>query len=188
MGKYALIIVDMIKGNIDFNRKGPLDMEAGKILPNIQSLIQGFRENDQRVVFSCDSFMEGDFIFRGKMPPHAIRGSGQDYPIEELGMLPTDHYLPKRRMSSFHKTDLDQSLRTWGVETAVVCGVVTNVCVLLTAIDAMQNDFRSVIVSDASACHKPEIHETTLNLYSPNILEPLIRVMTSEEILREIRA
>jgi nicotinamidase-related amidase len=187
LGKYALIVVDMIKGNIDLNRNGPMDIEAGKIIPNIRELIQGFRENDHKVVFSCDSFMEGDFIFGGRMPPHAIRGTGQDYPIDELGMLPTDHYLPKRRMSSFFKTDLDQSLRTWGVQTAVVCGIVTNVCVLLTAIDAMQNDFKSVIVSDACACHKPEIHETTLKLYSPNILEPLIRVLSADEILEEIK-
>lgn len=187
MGKYALIIVDMIKGNLDLNRQGPLDIEAGKIVPNIKKLIQGFRRADQKVVFSCDSFMEGDFIFGGRMRPHAIRGTGQDTPIDELGMEDRDHYLPKRRMSSFYKTDLDQSLRTWGVETAVVCGIVTNVCVLLTAIDAMQNDFKSVIVSDASACHKPEIHEMTLRLYGENILEPLIRIMTYDEILSEIK-
>jgi nicotinamidase-related amidase len=67
-----------------------------------------------------------------------------------------------------------------------VCGIVTNVCVLLTVMDAIQNDFRAVMVSDACACHKPEIHEMTLQSYSNLTLFPLIRVMTASEIANEI--
>ena len=89
-------------------------------------------------------------------------------------------------MSSFYKTDLDQTLRTWGVYTIVVCGIVTNVCVLLTALDGLQNDFRSIIVSDASACHKLEVHEATLRLYDSLILKPLFRIMTAEEVRAEL--
>jgi isochorismate hydrolase len=101
-------------------------------------------------------------------------------------MQPSDLFLPKRRMSSFYKTDLDQTLRTWGVDTVVVCGIVTNVCVLLTAMDAIQNDFRSVIVSDACACHKSSIHEATLQLYSGFVLDPIFRIMTADQIIGEL--
>ena len=120
------------------------------------------------------------------MPPHAIRGTGGDEPIADLEMQPTDLLLPKRRMSAFYKTDLDQTLRTWGVDTVAVCGIVTNVCVLLTALDAIQNDFRSVIVSDACACHKPALHEMTLGLYDKFILAPLFRIMPASEITEEL--
>jgi nicotinamidase/pyrazinamidase len=188
MAGYGLIVVDMIKDNVNTQRHGLLDQEATKIIPNILHLTRTFRRHGEKVVFACDSFMEDDFIFGGRMRPHAIRGTGGDQPIDELEMQSSDLLLAKRRMSSFHKTDLDQTLRTWQIHTVVVCGIVTNVCVLLTVMDAIQNDFRAVMVSDACACHKPEIHEMTLQSYSNLILFPLIRVMTASEIANEIAA
>lgn len=186
MSQNALIIVDMVKDNVDLNSDGPMDQEAAKIVPVLKELSRAFRKQGHRVVFACDSFMENDFIFGGRMKPHAIRGTGGDAPLDELEMQPGDLFVPKRRMSSFYKTDLDQTLRTWGVDTVYVCGIVTNVCVLLTAMDAVQNDFRAVIVSDACACHKPEIHEATLKLYEGFVLAPLFRIMTSTEAMAEI--
>jgi nicotinamidase/pyrazinamidase len=184
---YALIVVDMIKDNVDTAGHGQIDVEAKKIVPIIRDLAKTFRHCGHKVVFACDSFMPGDFIFGGRMPPHAIRGTGGDQPIAELEIQPSDILLPKRRMSAFYKTDVDQTLRTWGVDTVVVCGIVTNVCVLLTALDAIQNDFRSVIVSDACACHKSSLHETTLGLYDKLILAPLFRIMTASEITKELK-
>lgn len=186
MAGYALVIVDMIRDNVKTERHGLMDVQATKIVPRIVDLSTEFRSFGGKVVFACDSFMEGDFIFKGRMPPHAIRGTGGDQPIPELGMQPSDLFLPKRRMSSFYKTDLDQTLRTWGVDTVAVCGIVTNVCVLLTALDAVQNDFRAVIVSDACACHKPSIHEATLQLYSGFLLDPIFRIMTASELAEEL--
>jgi nicotinamidase-related amidase len=188
MPGYTLVIVDMIKDNVKPSGSGLLDREAARILPVINRLSGEFRNAGQKVVFACDSFMEGDFIFGGRMGAHAIRGSGGDMPIDELVMKPEDVYLPKRRMSAFYKTDLDQTLRLWGAHTIVVCGIVTNVCVLLTALDAIQNDFRAVIVSDACACHKAELHEQTLGLYRGLILDPLFRILPSEDMIAEITA
>jgi nicotinamidase/pyrazinamidase len=186
VSRHALIIVDMAKDNVNTSSHGMIDIEAKKIIPIIVDLAQQFRKYGSHVVFACDSFMEGDFIFRGRMPQHAIRGTGGDQPISELEMQPSDLYLPKRRMSAFYKTDLDQTLRTWGVDTVAVCGIVTNVCVLMTAMDAIQNDFRAVIISDACACYKPEIHEMTLRNYENFLLEPIFRIMTSAKMAEEL--
>jgi nicotinamidase/pyrazinamidase len=183
---YALIIVDMIKDNVNTSGHGAMDREARRLIPSILELSRAMRKSGGHVVFACDSFMKDDFIFGARMPPHAIRGTGGDHPIDELEMQPEDLFLPKRRMSGFYKTDLDQTLRTWRVETVIVCGIVTNVCVLLTALDALQNDFRSVIASDASACHKPEIHEMTLRSYEKFVLAPLFRIMSVAEIVAEL--
>ncbi|MBI5572368.1 MAG: cysteine hydrolase [Desulfomonile tiedjei] len=186
MPGYALIVVDMVKDNVNTQGHGHMDLEAQKIIPPILELTRAFRRSGNRVVFACDSFMEGDFIFKGRMRPHAIRGTGGDHPIDELEMQPQDLFLPKRRMSAFYKTDLDQTLRTWGVHTVAVCGIVTNVCVLLTALDAIQNDFRSVVISDACACHEREIHETTIRLYEGFVLAPIFRTVTVPEVVSEI--
>ena len=186
MSEYALIVVDMIKDNVDTEDHGMISREARKIVPSILGLTRTFRKTGNRVVFACDSFMEGDHIFKPRFPPHAIRGTGGDEPIKELEMQPSDVFLQKRRMSSFYKTDLDQTLRTWGVRTVVVCGIATNVCVLLTAIDAVQNDFDAVIVSDACACHKPEYHDATLSLYEPLVKLGFMRIMNASEVSGEL--
>jgi nicotinamidase-related amidase len=183
---YALIVVDMIKDNVNTERHGLMDVQAAGVVPAILELTDLFRRTGGRVVFACDSFMEGDFIFRGRMLPHAIRGTGGDMPIPELQMQPSDLFLQKRRMSSFHKTDLDQTLRTWGVHTVVVCGITTNVCVLATAIDAIQNDFYAIIASDACACHDPRLHEMTLKVFEP--LQGIVpfKILTVAQVKEEL--
>ncbi|MGO8881013.1 MAG: cysteine hydrolase family protein [Desulfomonilaceae bacterium] len=185
---FALVIVDMIKDNVDLKRGAALDVEAGKIIPKINELAREFRARSCPVIFACDSFMADDFIFGGRMKPHAIRGTGGDLPIKELDVEPSDVVLAKRRMSAFHKTDLDQTLRTWKITTVVVCGIMTNVCVLLTALDALQNDFNTVIVTDASACYKAELHEATLKVYENLPLFPLFRLMPTDEVIAEMSA
>lgn len=182
----ALVIVDMVKDNVDLDRGNPLDIEAGRIIPRINELGEFFRTRNKPVIFACDSFMKNDFIFGGRMKSHAIRGTGGDLPIKALNPQLNDLILPKRRMSAFYKTDLDQTLRTLNVDTVMVCGIMTNVCVLLTALDAIQNDFKSVIISDASACHKREAHDMTLKLYDQFALFPLFRILSSNEIISEI--
>ncbi|MGC8660798.1 MAG: cysteine hydrolase family protein [Desulfomonilaceae bacterium] len=185
---YALVIVDMIKDNIDLGRGSALDQQSAKIIPVINKLSKTFRSSSHPVIFACDSFMTGDFIFNGRMKPHAIRGTGGDLPIKELDVQPSDLILAKRRMSAFHKTDLDQTLRTWKVKTVVVCGIMTHVCVLLTALDALQNDFNTIIVTDASACYKAQLHHMTIQLYESMPLFPLFRLMSSKEVITELSA
>ncbi len=134
MAGYALIIVDMVKDNVNTAGHGMMDLQAKPLIPKILQLSEAFRSSENKVVFACDSFMREDFIFGGRMQPHALRGTGGDEPIDELKPQPSDLFLPKRRMSSFYKTDLDQTLRTWGVHTVAVCGIVTNVCVLTDSV------------------------------------------------------
>jgi nicotinamidase-related amidase len=183
---YALIVVDLIIDNVNPRGNNLLDKEVVRILPTVIDMARHFRRNGGRVVFACDSFIEGDFIFKSRIPPHAIRGTLGDRPLDELEMQAGDLYLPKRRMSAFYKTDLDQTLRTWGVDTVAVCGIVTNVCVLLTALDAVQNDFHAILVSDACACHSREIHEATVNTYEKLMLAPIFHVMPSAHLIQEL--
>lgn len=177
----------MIKDNVDMQGSRVLDIEAKKIVPVLLDLTRAVRDNGGRVIYACDSFMEGDFIFEGRMSPHSIRGTGGDQPLDELDLQPSDVILPKRRFSAFYKTDLDQTLRTWGVRTVAVAGITTNFCVLLTALDAVQNDFRAVIVSDASACHKASMHDNILALYGSTPMAPLLRTLSASEVIDELR-
>ncbi len=183
--KPAVIIVDMVKDNL--KPEYPIAKEAEAIIPRINHLLEEARRFGVPVIFACDSFLPEDFIFRGKMKPHSLRGTEGSQVTERLKMAPGDVYLPKRRFSAFFKTDLDQTLRTWGIDTVAVGGITTNVCVLMTVMDALCHDFRVVWLEDCCAAHKREVHEKTLDLYRKFALWPLLRIMTSEEFLNEIK-
>lgn len=186
MTDHALIVVDMIKENVNLEGSSMLDAEARKILPTLLNLTRAFRRRGCHVIYACDSFMEDDFIFQSRMSPHSLRGSGGDQPLDELEPKPIDMILPKRRFSAFYKTDLDQTLRTWGVNTVAVAGITTNFCVLMTALDAVQNDIRAIIVTDASACHKQSVHDNVLGLFGNTPMFPLLRTLSATEIIDEL--
>ena len=82
--------------------------------------------------------------------------------VEELEPQPGDEVLDKTRHSAFYETDFDDRLTRLGIDTLVICGVTTNVCVEATARDGFTHDYRIVIVSDASAAVTPEMHTGTL--------------------------
>ena len=184
----AIIIVDMLKDSFREEHQLPITKEAKPIIPRINRLLKRARELGIPIIFACDSFLPEDFIFRGKMKPHSLRGTEGAEVIDELDKEEGDVILPKRRFSAFFKTDLDQTLRTWAVDTVAVGGIATNVCVLMTAMDALCHDFASIILEDCCAAHKREVHETTLDNYRKFPLYPLFRIMTSKEFLREVEA
>ncbi len=185
MTKPAIIVVDMIKDNLKETSRHPVTLEARRILPNLQRLLTESRKRGFPVVFACDSFLKDDFIFRGRMKVHALRGTAGAEVIEELCPHPIDILLPKRRFSAFYKTDLDQTLRLLGVDTIVVAGITTEVCVLMTALDGLCHDFCVILLDDCTASRSAEIHDTCLGLYRDFALYPLLRDMGLSDFLAE---
>jgi nicotinamidase-related amidase len=167
-----------------FEHDYPITPHARAIVPKVNELTAWARRRDHPVVFACDSFLPDDFIFGGKMKPHSLRDTPGSEVASELPRAASDVILPKRRFSAFFKTDLDQTLRTWGIDTVLVCGIATHFCVLATALDALCHDFQAIIIEDAAASYKPEIHEQTLDLYRKNPLYPLLQVLSVEEVCR----
>lgn len=183
--KPAIIIIDMLEGNYSKPLQGIKEEE--KIVPVVRDFLKTARTLGIPVIFACDSFMEKDFIFKGRMKPHAIRGTQGTKPLSELEPEASDIILDKRRFSAFFKTDLDQTLRTLGVDTVAVGGINTHFCVLATAFDAVCNDFTTIILEDMSAAFKREIHENFLDAYRKSAIYPIFRVMTSGDLIEEFK-
>ena len=184
--KPAIIVVDMLKDNLKENSRNPYLQEGKAIIPNLQKLLEESRKKEFPIIFACDSFLKDDFIFKGRMKVHSLRGTQGAEVVDELKPEPTDILLPKRRFSAFFKTDLDQTLRTLGVDTIVPTGMTTEVCVLMTAMDALSQDFSVILLEDCTASRNREFHQGCLNLYRDFALYPLLRIMTMEEFLKEI--
>lgn len=56
--------------------------------------------------------------------------------------------LRKTSASAIFSTGLSEWLRLRGVDTAVIVGCTTNGCVRATVVDAMQFNFRTIVVED----------------------------------------
>lgn len=68
----------------------------------------------------------------------------------------------KHRYSGFTSPGLDRALRDRGVETLLICGVATEICVETTLRDAVERDFRVVLVADACASYDQAAHESAV--------------------------
>ena len=184
--KPAIVVVDMLKDNLKESSRNPYYQEGKEIIPSLQRLLEEGRKRGFPIVFACDSFLEGDFIFQGRMKVHSLRGTEGAEVVDDLRPQRTDIILPKRRFSAFFKTDLDQTLRTLGVDTIVVTGVTIEVCVLMTAMDGLSHDFSVILLEDCSASRNKDFQQGCLNLYRDFALSPLLRIMTLDEFLKEV--
>jgi len=184
--KPAIIVVDMLKDNLKEGSRHPIIAEGRAIIPQLLHLLKQSRDRGFPVIFACDSFLKGDFIFKGKMKVHSLRGTAGSEVVDDLHPEQTDIILPKRRFSAFFKTDLDQTLRVLGVDTIVVAGITTEVCVLMTAMDGLCHDFSVILLEDCAASKSKEMHQACLSLYRDFALYPLLKIMTLSEFLAEV--
>ena len=93
---------------------------------------------------------------------------------------PNERVVIKHRYSAFINTDLNTVLKAKGVESVLVTGIATNVCVETTARDAYMYDYYVTMVGDCAAAYDPKLHETTLE----NMRRHFGLVASSEEIIQ----
>lgn len=80
---------------------------------------------------------------------------------------PDDHYVrTKKRLSGFYPTDLEFLLRNLDVDTVVLTGTYTDACVLSTAFDAANRDFRVIVPRDVVAGYSEEAEHAALLITS----------------------
>ena len=89
--KPAIIVVDMVKDNFHDEDHLPITAQARAMIPALNRLMRASREKGAPVIFACDSFLEGDFIFQGKMKAHSLRGTPGAEVLEDLDRTPGGH-------------------------------------------------------------------------------------------------
>lgn len=91
-----------------------------------------------------------------------VRGEvGHDF-IEELRPAPGEPVIDKPGYSAFQQTDLAALLAEFDIDTLLLCGVTTEVCVHSTLREAVDRGFRCVTVGDACAGSTAALHEAAL--------------------------
>lgn len=183
-GRTAIIVVDMLRDNVYTGEHSGMGPQARGLIPGIKRLLEFARGRSLPVIFANDAFLPDDFIFRDTgVKPHAIMGTPGAQVISEFGPETSDIVLEKRRFSAFLGTGLDVSLRKMGIDTIVVAGIGTPVCVLTTALDGLAHEFRVILLEDCCASFRREDHEAIIRVYRKALRGPLFRIMELEEFL-----
>jgi nicotinamidase-related amidase len=99
-------------------------------------------------------------------------------------VAPTDGevVITKERYSGFVRTDLEEILDDHHRRWVAICGLTTECCVAQTAWDAVQRDFRVVIVGDATAAYDEGMHRASLE----TMAESVGIVLSAKELARAL--
>lgn len=101
-----------------------------------------------------------------------------------------DILLDKPRFGAFHATDLELILRERGVDSIIVTGIATDVCVDTTVREANVRDFRVFLTSDGTGTadrngvSRQEIQKATL----ASLGFSFAQVVSVDEMIRKIEA
>lgn len=98
----------------------------------------------------------------GPMGRILIRGEPGHDIVDALAPAPGEVVLDKPGKGAFHQTDLAQILQNAGIDTLMVCGVTTEVCVHTTIREGNDRGYRCVALGDACASYFPEFHRVGL--------------------------
>lgn len=100
----------------------------------------------------------------GPMGRILIRGEPGHDIVAGLAPAPGEVVLDKPGKGAFHQTDLSQILQNGGIDTLLVCGVTTEVCVHTTIREGNDRGYRCVAIGDACASYFPEFHRVGLEM------------------------
>ncbi len=168
----ALISIDYTVDFVADDGKLTAGAPAQAISERIAQVTKEAFDNGDYIFFAIDGHEEGDaFHPETKLfPPHNIIGTqGRDLygPLADFYQEYEGHarvrWMDKRHYSAFSGTDLDVRLRERGVDTLVLTGVLSDICVLHTAIDAYNKGYRIEVVASAIAALTEESHQFALN-------------------------
>jgi biuret amidohydrolase len=98
----------------------------------------------------------------GPMGRILVRGEPGHDIIAALYPRGDEPVIDKPGKGAFYQTDLDLMLRNRGIETLLVGGVTTEVCVNTTVREANDRGYRCVVLADCCASYFPDFHAAGL--------------------------
>lgn len=81
---------------------------------------------------------------------------------KEMGFLPNDYVIKKRRYSAFFGTDFEILLKGLKIQTLLLCGGLTDVCVHYTFVDGHQSDYFCRVIEECVGGSSEQAHESAL--------------------------
>jgi nicotinamidase-related amidase len=101
---------------------------------------------------------------KGPMGRILIRGEPGHDIVSELYPAAREPVVDKPGKGAFYATDLELILQNRGIESLIVCGVTTEVCVHTTVREANDRGYRCIVPADCCGSYFPEFHEVGLKM------------------------
>jgi nicotinamidase/pyrazinamidase len=156
----AVLVIDMLRGFLEEGYPLYCGAETRGIIPNIQGLLERELAGGAKIFFICDHHDPDDLEFK-MFPPHCIDGTVEAEVIPELAKYPGE-IIAKKRYSGFFGTELESKLKALKPDKIIVCGVLTNICVLHTVADARNRDYQVEVPVDCVASPDEKAHQFAL--------------------------
>ncbi|MFJ5532941.1 cysteine hydrolase family protein [Streptomyces sp. NPDC093261] len=165
-GGQALIVIDMIN-TYDHEDAELLVPSAGRAVPVVADLIGRAREAGVPVIYANDNFglwrsHHGELLETALSRPHADL-------IEPIKPDEDSLFVVKARHSIFYETPMSYLLWQLEVGKVVLCGQVTEQCVLYSALDAHIRHLEVTVPRDAVASIHPHLEAAALEMMERNM-------------------
>lgn len=166
MSRPAVIVIDMINP-YDHEDADLLVASARRVVPVVRKLIERARDAGVEVIYVNDNLgrwrSQGDDIVAA-----ALHGPHPDL-VEAV--RPDEHslFVVKARHSIFYQTPLEYLLGQQGISHIILCGQVTEQCVLYSALDAHIRKIAVTVARDAVAHIDPDLARAALRMMECNM-------------------
>ncbi len=170
VGRPVVIVIDIQKSSFGDPQNFPnLELMADSVerYSRARAVVDAARAASIPIIFFQEAHRP-DFIdfgreLDGSEDYHCVEGwPGTPLAVEEMGILPSDYTITKRRYSCFFGTELEILLKGLKAETLILTGGFTDVCVHYTFVDAHQHNYYCRVVEDCVAGSSQSAHDASL--------------------------
>lgn len=174
----AVVVVDLqnafchLSGSL--GRLGLDTTALARVVSPCHRIIEAARVAGVRVIFTALGFLP-DYSDAGRSVREIqtslcdvgglVRGTWDAAIVEGLTQ-PGDVIVEKHRADSFLGGALEHQLIEGDIESVILCGVTTSVCVVGTARAAAERDFRTIVAEDAVADLSEVAHQSSLDVFA----------------------
>jgi nicotinamidase-related amidase len=102
--------------------------------------------------------------------------------VPEMAALPLSGVVDKPGYSAYSSADFAPLLRHRGIDTLILSGVETDVCIWATALSAIDDGQRVIIARDAVTSGDPSAHQATLQIATQRF-DQQVELASVDEIL-----
>ncbi|MER7765233.1 isochorismatase family cysteine hydrolase [Streptomyces sp. NPDC097619] len=181
MARTALVVIDMLN-TYEHEDAEVLVRSVREALPGIRTLLGRARAAGAPVVYVNDNFGRWR-SHHGEILDAALAGRHADL-VEPIAPDEDSLFVVKARHSAFFETPLSYLLDRLDISRVVLCGQVTEQCVLYSALDAHIRHLRVTVADDAVAHIDPGLAEAALRMMERNMaadISPSDRVAFEED-------
>jgi nicotinamidase-related amidase len=169
VGRPALLMIDFQRAGFLPGNEGGIPHMGGmhERVPRAKQLVSAARAANIPVIFVQEVHRPDHIDFGreldGEEDLHCIEGHKlTEIAAEDVDFRPGDYHIPKRRYSAFFATDLELLLKGLKVETLIMLGGLTDVCVHYSFVDGHQNNYYCRVVEDCVGGSSRPAHDAAL--------------------------